>query len=199
MNDKNNNGAAGLRGVRRLAAATAAVLAIAGTALAQSPNPQDHTAHNHPASAPSATIRVSKARSPCSSTASTARARASASMSSAKSTASRSFAARKAHCSAATPRPVSSTSFPSVRRTGRKPMAKSRSAITTCAVSPAESPAASAIRSPRGSTPALESRRSAAASPRQLPFTGADLPLMALLGVTALAAGMVLRRRPAAR
>ena len=54
MNDKSNNGAAGLRGVRRVAAATVAVLAIASTALAQSPNPQDHKAHNHPASAPSA-------------------------------------------------------------------------------------------------------------------------------------------------
>ena len=53
--------------------------------------------------------------------------------------------------------------------------------------------------SPRGSTPLPAVQRSAAASSRELPFTGADLPLLALLGASALAAGVVLRRRPAAR
>ena len=52
--------------------------------------------------------------------------------------------------------------------------------------------------SPRGSAPTSAAQRSAAASSRQLPFTGADLPLLALLGASALAAGVVLRRRPAA-
>ena len=68
------------------------------------------------ASARSATIRASKARSRCSSTASTARARASASTSLARSTGSRCCAARRAPCSAATPRPASSTSSPARRR-----------------------------------------------------------------------------------
>ena len=62
---------------------------------------------------------------------------------------------------------------------------------------PVEAEARPARREVR--TPPSAAQRSAAASSRQLPFTGADLPLLALLGATALAAGVVLRRRPAAR
>ena len=83
------------------------------------------------ASARSATIPASKARSRCSSTASIARARASASTSWARSTGSKCFADRRARCSAATPRPASSTSSPRSRRSSSAATAKRRSAITT--------------------------------------------------------------------
>ena len=53
-----------------------------------------------------------------------ARVRASVSTSSAKSTGLRSSAVRRVPSSAATLRPASSTSFPSVRSSGRKPMAR---------------------------------------------------------------------------
>ena len=45
--------------------------------------------------------------------------------------------------------------------------------------------------------PVTDSRNSGATSSRQLPFTGVELPLVALLGAAALAAGALLRRRSA--
>ena len=94
------------------------------------------------ASARSATIPASKARSPCSSTASIARVRASASTNWASSTGSKCCAVRRAPCSAATPLPASSISSRKPHCTSSGGLRRSRpSAITISAASQAASPA----------------------------------------------------------